>query len=224
MGLFEHFPYTNFHELNAHWLLEKVRELLQRMAAAEARLDAAEARLDAAEGRLDIIEADIADIRAEIVLIKQRLVSLESRCTDLEARMTAAEADIDALELRCTALESRCTALESRCTALENRVEVVYLELGYTNDSEVLAPLVRDMLQGKKQLVFYYQNGDPFGTSGNATRHYFTTRSVFQYNAEAAQTTFIITIEDVDASSIPAVPKVYSISADEDGITWPTIS
>ena len=217
MGLFEHFPYTNFHELNAHWILAKVKELLQRMDAAEARLDVAEARLDAAEARLDIIEADIRDIRAEIVLIKQRLVSLESRCTDLETRCTN-------LESRMTAVENRCTALEGRCTALENRVEVVYLELGYTDDSAVLAPLVRDMLQGKKQLVFYYQNGDPFGTSGNATRHFFTTRSVFQYNAEAVQTTFIITIEDIDASGLPATPKVYGITADEDGIVWPTIS
>lgn len=27
MGLFDHFPYTNFHELNITWLLEKVKEL-----------------------------------------------------------------------------------------------------------------------------------------------------------------------------------------------------
>lgn len=189
MGLFEHFPYTNFHELNAHWILEKVKKLLQRMADAEARLDSLEDRMTTAEADID---------------------ALELRCTDLETRMTA--------------VENRCTALENRCIALENRVEVVYLKLGYTNDSEVLAPLVRDMLQGKKQLVFYYQNGDPFGTSGNATRHYFTTRSVFQYNAAAVQTTFNITIEDIDASGLPATPKVYGITADEDGIVWPTIS
>ena len=28
MGLFEHFPYTNFHELNLTWFLDTFRELL----------------------------------------------------------------------------------------------------------------------------------------------------------------------------------------------------
>lgn len=27
MGAFEHFPYTNFHELNAGWIIDKLNEL-----------------------------------------------------------------------------------------------------------------------------------------------------------------------------------------------------
>lgn len=30
MGLFEHFPYTNFHSLNIEWAIEKIKELLQQ--------------------------------------------------------------------------------------------------------------------------------------------------------------------------------------------------
>lgn len=30
MGLFEHFPYTNFHSLNIQWAIEKIKELLQQ--------------------------------------------------------------------------------------------------------------------------------------------------------------------------------------------------
>ena len=33
MGLFEQFPYTNFHELNQDWLLQKMKELMEAMAA-----------------------------------------------------------------------------------------------------------------------------------------------------------------------------------------------
>lgn len=33
MGLFEHFPYTNFHELNLDWLLRMMKELSRRMDA-----------------------------------------------------------------------------------------------------------------------------------------------------------------------------------------------
>ena len=36
MGLFERFPYTNFHELNAEWLLKKMKELEEAMATFKA--------------------------------------------------------------------------------------------------------------------------------------------------------------------------------------------
>lgn len=98
MGLFEHFPYTNFHELNAHWILEKTKELLGRMDQAEDDIDSLEGRCDSLEDRMTTAEGDID--------------ALEGRCDSLEDRMTTAEGDIDALEDRCTALESRCTALE----------------------------------------------------------------------------------------------------------------
>lgn len=32
MGIFEHFPYTNFHEVNLDWLLAKVKELEAQIA------------------------------------------------------------------------------------------------------------------------------------------------------------------------------------------------
>jgi hypothetical protein len=35
MGVFEHFPYANFHELNAEWLIKKMKELLDRMQSIE---------------------------------------------------------------------------------------------------------------------------------------------------------------------------------------------
>lgn len=117
MGLFEHFPYTNFHELNAHWLLEKVRELLQRMTQAEADIDVLEGRCDSLEERMTTAEGDID--------------ALEGRCDSLEERMTTAENDIDALEGRCDSLEERMTtaendidALEGRCSALELKTPI----------------------------------------------------------------------------------------------------
>ena len=33
MGIFEHFPYTNFHELNLDWLLKAVKELDKKVEA-----------------------------------------------------------------------------------------------------------------------------------------------------------------------------------------------
>lgn len=100
MGVFEHFPYTNFHELNLDWVLRTLKEL-------ETRMDAAEARLTAAEARLDNVEAEIAAIQAEITAIQAAVAALELRATALEGRATA-------LEQRCTELENRLTALEAK--------------------------------------------------------------------------------------------------------------
>ena len=98
MGVFEHFPYTNFHELNLDWVLRQIHAL-------ETRMDAAEARLDAAEARLDVVEGEIEAIQAELIVIRDRITALEGRAS--------------ALEGRCAALENRCTELENRLAALE---------------------------------------------------------------------------------------------------------
>lgn len=35
MGFFDQFPYTNFHDLNLDWMIEKIKELEARVAALE---------------------------------------------------------------------------------------------------------------------------------------------------------------------------------------------
>lgn len=35
MGLFDQFPYTNFHDLNLDWMIEKIKELEARIEALE---------------------------------------------------------------------------------------------------------------------------------------------------------------------------------------------
>lgn len=42
MGLFEHFPYTNFHELNLDWLLRKTKELNDEVENTSDRMDGIE--------------------------------------------------------------------------------------------------------------------------------------------------------------------------------------
>ena len=38
MGLFEQFPYTNFHELNLDWVLSKLKELDEKVNNIEDRI------------------------------------------------------------------------------------------------------------------------------------------------------------------------------------------
>ena len=38
MGLFEQFPYSNFHELNLDWILQKIKELDEKVDSIEDRI------------------------------------------------------------------------------------------------------------------------------------------------------------------------------------------
>lgn len=39
MAIFEQLPYTNFHELNLDWIIEKLQELEERVAALEEEVE-----------------------------------------------------------------------------------------------------------------------------------------------------------------------------------------
>ena len=170
MGLFEHFPYTNFHELNIQWITRKLKELETELAALKARMDTAEARLDgidieiaAIKDRLDVIEADI-------VLIKNRLTAVENRATALENRMTAAEGRLDAIELDIV-------AIKNRLTALENRIEVKYYNYEYTTDPETFDAMVKDYLDGKIFPCIIYKTQD---TASSRNYEIFTIAKAFK--------------------------------------------
>lgn len=77
MGLFERFPYANFHGLNLDWLIETVKSLLTRV---------------------DTLETDVAQLQQDMRAVEGRLDAAESDIDALEGRMDAAESDIDTLQ------------------------------------------------------------------------------------------------------------------------------
>lgn len=91
MAFWHRYPQTNFHELNADWILEQlsslktiVDEFTERVISMEDdvqdlkdRMTQAEEDIDAAEGRLDTAEGDIADLKDADIAIDGRLDALE---------------------------------------------------------------------------------------------------------------------------------------------------
>ena len=98
MGLFENFPYVNFHKINLDWILQKIKSLESAVAALAVRMTAAEEDIDALEGRMDTAEADI---------------------DALEGRMDTAEDDIDTLQTRMTDAEEELLDHNDRIVELE---------------------------------------------------------------------------------------------------------
>ena len=119
MALFEgHFPYTNFHDLNLDWLLQKVKDHETRITSLEGRMDQAEQDIDALEERMQTAEDDIDALEG-------RMDTAEDDINALEGRMDTAEDDIDALEGRMDTAEDDIDALEGRMDTAEDDIDAL---------------------------------------------------------------------------------------------------
>lgn len=82
MGAFEHFPYTNFHDLNLDWIIDKIREWEQSVKNFEKKFAG--------------IETDWAEIEAEWATINQGWKNIQSDWVRLTNEVNTAIAQIDA--------------------------------------------------------------------------------------------------------------------------------
>ena len=85
MGFFNRYPLSNFHELNADWLIDQVKDLLTSVDEMDTRLSTVEDTVTGLDTRLTTVEGDID--------------ALQDAGTDHENRLAAAEADIDELQV-----------------------------------------------------------------------------------------------------------------------------
>lgn len=112
MGLFDHFPYTNFHELNLTWILEKMKALSAEvdtlnswMSTHKEEYQEAITRLEAVENEIATFEAEIeaqfsqleADTQADFAAQKAELEKLIADTeAEIDAKMQQLQADVDA--------------------------------------------------------------------------------------------------------------------------------
>lgn len=78
MGIFEHFPYSNFHNLNLDRILERTKEAEAAIATTQAALDAAAADMAAASAAAD----------SAVNIANQALTSFNSEVDALTFRLT----------------------------------------------------------------------------------------------------------------------------------------
>ena len=90
MGLFEQFPYTNFHGVNLKWILD-------RMVDFETRMTTAESDIDALEGRMDTAESDIDAVEGRMDTAEDDIDSLEGRMDDAEGNISDAQDELEIL-------------------------------------------------------------------------------------------------------------------------------
>lgn len=112
------YPYTDFHELNADWLLETVKDAADTVDGYDTRLTSAEGAITTLQGEVETAGTGLID---KVAAAESDIDALESSVntpsTGLLDRMTAAEGDISTLQ---NEVETPSTGLLDRVTALEN--------------------------------------------------------------------------------------------------------
>ena len=103
MGLYEQFPYSNFHRINLDWILRKLKQKEDRVEALEGRMDTAEADIDALEGRMDTAEGNISRLDNQI----NGTGGLADQVTNLGTQVTNLAGDVTNLGGRVTNLETK---------------------------------------------------------------------------------------------------------------------
>lgn len=83
MGLFEQFPYSNFHELNLDWILKKIKELDEKVDSIEDRI------LQQANAYTD---RKVAEVQAEFTALESEFNSFKA---DINAQFAAYTAKQD---------------------------------------------------------------------------------------------------------------------------------
>lgn len=131
------YPYTDFHELNADWLLETVKDAEAEAKEAAETVETYNDRLTTVEGDLAPIKAampglasDVSDLQHDVGIMDSLITNtinpgletlqteVETASTGLLDRMTAAEGSISTLQ---NEVETPTTGLLDRVTALENQ-------------------------------------------------------------------------------------------------------
>ena len=119
MGLFEHFPYSNFHQLNIDWVLEKVKYCL--------------AQVEAFATRLENAEDDIADLQSAVSNLQTALealrTNLQNQINTLGSRVTVNENNIATLQADLENAERNIISLVGDLAQLGETVDLMGVHL-----------------------------------------------------------------------------------------------
>ena len=95
MGLFEHFPYVNFHQLNIDWILEQMKESLAKIEEFKTRLDSDEADIDQLQADLANVNLNISGIVQDISDLGRQLTRLGNQLADTNSNVSDLQTDME---------------------------------------------------------------------------------------------------------------------------------
>jgi len=190
MPLFEHFPYTNFHDLNLDQIAKKIEELESLKEAIE-EVKALEVELRAEMTALTVRMDGIENLyNTFVTTINQRFndlaASLRDDITLLEQQLQAEIADFEAVtDHRMDSFEASLFALDARLThVLNNLPSEIQMISPYTGQMSTLDVIVYQLANGGRSDSLTASEYDALAKTATAYDAYQIT--AYQYDWSAA--------------------------------------
>lgn len=127
MGLFEHFPYSNFHELNLDWWLNAMKQLEARIEALEERIEQLKQEI------LDEVDKKLAEFKEQLLQeVQEKLDALKEELTALiDTKISEAlEPVIQRIEKLETDLEQLRNDFDECCAEVRTKLSEIETEIG----------------------------------------------------------------------------------------------
>ena len=153
MGLFEQFPYANFHELNLDWILKKIKELDEKVDSIEDRiLKEANAYTDQ---QIAELRSDFAELEADFTVFKSDINAQFAVYTAKQDKAFAeykklVNAQIDLLEQEIRDAKAELQTLLKQANAYTDAsIQMVMLQLPDIITANIKNAKVYNLLTGK---------------------------------------------------------------------------
>lgn len=163
MGLWDHLPYTNFHELNLDWIITTIKELKAKVVELDAwmaqhKTEYAElvVRVTALENEINTFETHV---RSEFERLKADIdADFAEQKAEMDAALAETQAEVRAqIELLTTEVRDAIAGLDTQFANLtrEIRSELVQVKLEV---NQALATLDQRILDNNEFLFDYVEN------------------------------------------------------------------
>lgn len=158
MAFFNKYPYTDFHELNADWVISQITEMGSTVEELETLVNSYETRVATLETKMTTAEGNIASLQAAATNAANRIAALEGadiQDTAVLSDMTGVSAGADSVEIgfrKDTFTDGNRIGTES---------DAATIPAATTSAAGVMTP------EDKEKLMAYHLDNDDHATFSN---------------------------------------------------------